>query len=811
MRTFLRYIVLFTVLYTLVSITMPVQTMSAQTSQPTCASSLAPTFQAATSEQPAHSVITCPFAGNNDDHIIVYDRGGDMRDTGDWRTATDFENDLWVFDAGGDGKANLIIDFHRDGTSLVGDLYDDRDGDANVEYQFEDGRPVITESRYWTVRVVAEDGWWEKDGKVNFNLDIFIDGMVFAMPILVPEIYEKVTKHDGTPDQIIIISDEQQDGYPDLEIRRILSADAYNVVKAIVMKDYGATPVRPQHLLPWPYLGSEHGLVRTPNSFPPPLQIRWNSSSIKFIGEFVASRVDNSRFIYSHTPFHKEDIINANFENPFDFYDLAGMHDGYPDLQIRFETYHAYDPTFQDGTSKLPSTMVRYSWDREHDHLWDYKVTLTGHYAVDAIVQYGDYKLRSVPHEDTPYWVMSRSWPTAHFVQSEQGYASSEGIYTWDTLRVRDGYLSGWETKPDLQEFENIEQGFRGEYTMNLNAQPYLYFSPIDRKLHLLNAQKGLWNIDGIREIRYSNLGGEYINEWLLFEGDEQIKSLRTIEDYIISTENNNVELINTAVEPAIFTTLPPRNASEWSNLDVQLTENERSFDPTDFGAMVAQFSGPTQRVSQASIKDFRLLADGFRFVLELEPDFRVDGDDLLGLAGRQPGRYIISYDGSLSVTPTSPMSLVVELPATTLPQLQRSALQLSLRNDGLEDAPSLALDIQAIAPDGQVTIIMTETVTLLAQSPRTLNIPWAPAQSGTWRLMPRLHYPSGEIAEFEASNITVLPAPSLEPDQLMAQTVSHGSLVSLMIVLLAFTGIAALVGWNAWGSRLEEQAQDDH
>ncbi len=139
----------------------------------------------------------CNYAGGQDT-VLVFDRDGDMDHSKEWKDSVDFEDDLWVFQPGGLEKAALIIDFHRDGGSLVADLYDDQDGNGTVGYKVEGGRPVITESQYPTVRVIAKDGWWTQGAKTNFNLDILIDGKVrgdFVSPPYIDQL-----KSDGGVD-----------------------------------------------------------------------------------------------------------------------------------------------------------------------------------------------------------------------------------------------------------------------------------------------------------------------------------------------------------------------------------------------------------------------------------------------------------------------------------------------------------------------------------------------------------------------------------------------------------------------------------
>src|SRR5688572_30797941 len=69
------------------------------------------------------------------DRVLVFDGGGDMLTTDDWRQATDFLNDIWVFDANADGSAQLIIQFVPTETGVEARLFDDANGDGTVSYQ----------------------------------------------------------------------------------------------------------------------------------------------------------------------------------------------------------------------------------------------------------------------------------------------------------------------------------------------------------------------------------------------------------------------------------------------------------------------------------------------------------------------------------------------------------------------------------------------------------------------------------------------------------------------------------------------------
>src|SRR5262245_26744913 len=58
--------------------------------------------------RPDLTIIDCAFATAHD-RIYVVDQGGDMRASTNWREATDFRNDVWLYDIGARGSVQLIV------------------------------------------------------------------------------------------------------------------------------------------------------------------------------------------------------------------------------------------------------------------------------------------------------------------------------------------------------------------------------------------------------------------------------------------------------------------------------------------------------------------------------------------------------------------------------------------------------------------------------------------------------------------------------------------------------------------------------
>ncbi len=734
--------------------------------------------------QPDLAIIKCPFAGDENDTVYVYDRAGDMQATGDWRTSTDFKDDLWVFDAGGDGTANLIIDFHQDGTALQADLYDDQDGDGKVSYTVTDGYPAPTESSYWTVRCIAEDGWWTEEGKVNFNLDILVDGRVRGDPgpievgkgriggYLPENILEKI-RSDGIVEYVTKIRDSDSDGHPDYDFRQsyLPIPDSWAVLRTSLMVnpfDDEAPPV--EKSIFWPYLGNVVNIHQSYNQSPPPVQVDWEYSKITNIAEFVASRAnDHNWFIYSLVRFG-DNREYANNENPFAFYDLAADKDGIPELQVRVAYFEPNDPMISWRGIRVPFETIRYSWDQDNDQTWDYKVNLTGQHAQDTVVRFPEFSVHTIPYDELPYWVTQHTWDAVTFVAWESNKAwTSEGIYagggSWDEIMYVLGLTEAAPTEV------TPPTGFREEVSIHFGMQPFLYFSPTDRKLHLLGAERGIWSIDSVHRMEYDDLNGDgFIDRWLYFANEDLKRLLVTTQEFLVYSDEHELILKQANVPPAPFQTLPPRDHQDWQRLGAQLESYQRDFAPDDFKAMVRQFSGPILRIEKANARDFRLTDEGFHFVLDLRPGFRIQSDlEIAGAADLRPGAYLFTCGSRLAIQELTPPSLNIEasdirLDPTEPHELDTVHLFAAVRNDGLEDAHDVAVSLHAVSASGSYEVITTTLASIWGNDQEEFMVTWVPNQPGRWEIGVEIDAstinPSGEHAIATAAvEVEVQPA----------------------------------------------------
>jgi 4-amino-4-deoxy-L-arabinose transferase-like glycosyltransferase len=623
------------------------------------------------------------------DRVVVYVKDRALNPHQPWHMNVAFEDEIWIFDADADGTANLIIDFYRTptmagpGSELIADFYDDQDGDAQVAYRLQQGWPLITESAFWTVQLRALDGWWVREGKLNFNLDIAVDGPVMAMASF--DRFLESLETDGDVDFHIKIRDLDNSGRGDYDFRwsetSLPETWGLRRVNLAVDESPADAPPLSAQFLPgqvfWPYLGTVYGPLRyadgtlilvpykdleerrygfiqgynqSGGGMMPPIQIGWQKAKIVFVAEFVPSRGgEHNWFIYAIPPYRPGLVAatapgavpyRADFENPFGFYDMAGDGDGIPELLVRVEGY-AEDDVYSPISGR-PFSSVRFSWDQDNDGAWEYTMNLHGmlDLATETIMV-DTIPIVSVPYAALPERVLSKTWDHITFISHMKGgFVGMEGIYIWGMpYTLRDEYFSGMLDEPPLDTFQQIPAGYRGEVALKPGLRARLYFSPIDCALHLVDAAFGIWNLNDHVQVLYENLDEDaYIDHWRYVRDGQVEQALYVAADYLVYRASDKIaikRLHNLTLErpPEI---VPPHNSATWSALAASLegypcaldmsTVEVSDADTYDFAAMFAQYGDPDWMVEGAGLRDLQYDPQSIRFVLDLLPDFHAHG-----------------------------------------------------------------------------------------------------------------------------------------------------------------------------------------
>ena len=725
-------------------------------------------------------LINTNFSSAGQDQITVFfDREAPYHEGNDqecWSDYVDFIDETWLYDAGADGTANLIIRFGTVGNAVSAELYDDQDGDNVVAYEVQNGRLVIQEllpkterPATWSVRMVAPAGWWvrqneENNRRANYNLNVYVNGNIEA--VFGTHQFSDLLKNDNEVDFEIQVRDIDDDGHPDYDLRflpqlsRLRGLGGFNTHLMMNLAD-NEEAIQPENF--WPYIGEAQELstnvIQQPNERRhPPILVDWQRSKIAAIHEMVASRAgENNCFFYSSMRPVPEAPSDLNFEAPFCFYDLAGDQDTVPELIIRNQYWVPNDPIFQLGQFPRPMAQVRYSWDHDNDGTLDYGIGLTGRKTIESIVPVLDYELKTVPYAEFPMWVTQERWDTAVFVAAERGYFSNEGIYEVDLpLDLVSEYLTGRTSIMPGAQIEDFMQDLispstidlRLERNLHFDQQPQLYLSPIDGQLHLLGADDGIWQLQDGGTIFYRNLDTDaYLDQWEYIDGQGNRQSLIQAASWLIQDDGAQIVLAKNPLEKSLLTFSPPRNPDEYHELrerlgasgqtNIQHTQDD--VQPADFISNAELFEHDAIRLAGARMRDFRMLDSGFRFILDATT---LDTADQPMLAGHElmQEEYVVSViDGQLEVRPYRPADLTFAPDNAHRTEewtaLQPKTITFIGANRGMEDLPTLTATLYAKDASGNELLVAQDQQPLYAEDSTNYRFTWTPPTAGKWVL----------------------------------------------------------------------------
>ncbi|UCC53452.1 MAG: hypothetical protein JSV68_05675, partial [Anaerolineaceae bacterium] len=98
-------------------------------------------------------------------------------------------------------------------------VFDTPPGDDHITLEFVNGLPVVPDGVHPVVTLTAPDGWWVRDGLVNYNINITVYGPIMSMWKSGGEtgwsgLLERVDENAH-----IIVRDPDGDGLPDWDWR----------------------------------------------------------------------------------------------------------------------------------------------------------------------------------------------------------------------------------------------------------------------------------------------------------------------------------------------------------------------------------------------------------------------------------------------------------------------------------------------------------------------------------------------------------------------------------------------------------------
>ncbi len=684
------------------------------------------------------------------DEVTVYADGGNFPNTGDSRTALNFDKSTWVFDARSEGRASLIVRFAQEDGKAVAYIWDDQDDDGAVSYVVQQRDVVITESPFWTVKVWADGDWFRPDGSLNANLHALQEGCGSCMTAgaRFPRAVENAMAIDGAPDLAFDLIDEDDDGIPEYSIRRIItpiSDTTYSLPFLLVQANEGKVPpAPPRRALFWPLLVDSvlpvtEGAANYFDVFPyVPVDL---NKADALLPELVGYPIEDGFHINSAMRVRTDDgPIYANFENPMAYYDLAADDDGAPEMHIRFEYAGADDPHLLRGQSDVPMMDVRYSWNQANGDglVWDHKIGLSGRYEIDETVTLGDLELLSVPWSEVPGWVTGRTWDMATFVVVEppERYVSSEGIYAWPiNVTATRPYFGG--LSPAGPTFTEIRAGLRGEFRES-SGPVRLYLDEIDGRMHLVGASGGTWNLGDDGEIRLVDRGdGGVIDGWQHWRFGLLVAQLYRVPGGMVYAGPDGTWFRSAALRAEPETFSPPGNHEEWVEVGRRL-DAAGSLPPPDLRAMFDRFSGDPQRLSARPLSNWAWTADGARFALDGADAATADALAALTRSDLEVGSLPVVV--SRTAFGWSAASGILRLPTVLIESEPSRASVLTPIHVEVEDSGTIGvgpavLDVLAVAPDGAETFVASRDIAFDENGRFTATTAWAPLDPGIWTL----------------------------------------------------------------------------
>lgn len=687
------------------------------------------------------------------DRVEIIDCNGNSK--------ADMEGDTWLFDAGADGSTELIIKFQSEmsietqfgtyrGTTAL--LYDDVDGDGDVDYRIQNGDVVVTESDSWSVAVVRREGSsWVTPSGVNYRYTLLTDREPLERQNRLDFGPETISQVNGSVNRVIESYDSDGNNLPNAQ----LSRSRYpNVVSRATAQIYhGSTPpITSDEYLYFPLLSKQEPEVEHFYDFRgPPISVDWEQARISDVRNLLSvDREDTERYNARNQDFQYNKSNKLYFEIPFNRYDLAADSDGYGELVVN----NNYEGVERMVPLQGPPIMnTRYSWDQTNDNRQDYRINYLSFYQYRQSVELQPLSIKSVPYDDYPEFITGKQHQGMVFVDANDasggGRSGSEGLYNGQNVAELRQSLSegGAESEPD--HFVPPVIGWRSEYATGESLSGQLYHSPIDGELHLKNADKGRWIIDGTPsdeadlnfdysaeaqrdgvhpdlEIRYSDQDDDgYMDTWSKYSNSELQSRLVYTSQYLVFYDAQAEELGVKQIEEPVSTWegQAPSTHAEWAELR-NVVSNEST--PSDLGAIYARYSGEAMAAENVDVNRIDPAREGVHISATLSADSRIagttaeqlpDSNDVIFVFNRE------SQNPSIQAATTSSISIANHsVSGGAVTPLETNRIEITVQNNGWQTAENVTV---AIAD--RTGLVANKTVSVTGKQVTTVHLQWWP------------------------------------------------------------------------------------
>jgi hypothetical protein len=741
---------------------------------------------------------------------------------------------LYYFPNKGQEQPALVVRLFKETGAVfsTADVFDAPPGNTHVPVEFINGYPALSNDLIATIHMIAYEGWWVRDGLINFNVDIQVYGPVMTMWASGDNSGWANLLVYGEPNAHIIVRDKNGDGLADWDWRTMLPEfPNRGDVRTTYAERKCASPQVVEGGIPasWPFVASssEYGYEQASGIFRPPIVVSWEDGRIRFFSEIVTLRNQNCSYgLHSIERILPNQINSPDFEAPFVFYDLSGKGIGYPNLILR--TGRLILNTDVNNLASEQLEVIRYTWSNKDfgDRSMDYKVEVLGFHPYEFVTSIADNLafIDAPPYELFPDWIITKNWPVVTFIDSEDiNYLTSEGIYEWAPGDLGSDFFLGIIDQGKVDLFGDIRTGLRGEYRLNTDQPIILYMSPVDNRLHLKWAEQGIWRLGDEHVLRVKNIDGdEYIDAWshelkplssdvLAEMSDDESESfileeLYVLDGYLLYANGVNLTMISSNSSPSIFETKPPIDHSTWQTHRTQLAPYESARkDPHNLRSWLDGSGQIEFQLDGAELTGYRYTPDGLRFEIELQPGFTQQGEDLLGVSGLMPGFYLVTYaQGVFQVESLTPPQLSLVLTSQRdeiFPGANLYQVNLTAANQGNQDSPELEVVLTSDCHDEPLEHLRA-MVSVPGMGQADWQVVWQPPLDLDCHLTAALYNPEkGLITQ------TLLDFPAAETSGSTALWVLNTSaqnylVLSALGILCLLGGLSGLVFWLSGWSR---------
>lgn len=673
----------------------------------------------------------------------------------------------------------------------------------------------------------AIGGWWIRHSITNYSLDIQVNGPISAM-WGATSTYLKETS--PTEPLVKIVTHANQQGLPVWDARWLLPAFPN---QGFIRFSYAQSECAgPRQILPspspaWPYVAYSGGILQGNGTFAPPIVVNWQASRIAFVSEIVPVRGQACSYdFYSKTPVKMGVINTPSFESPWGFYNLSHTATPYANLIVHTFSHYAGEPgvapptygALYGGTPSVPALEdIRYSWaDHPGNQALNFKVDLYGSFPYHQTVGLmgGKLRVKAPSYQSYPTWVMDKQWPVQVFVQAlPGGEVTSEGIYDWSASSVGLAYALGLTSHPKLGGFSDITTGYRGEYRVGSSRPVTLYVSPVDGRIHLLYAQRGLWVLANGTEMTEANLNrGPYVDQWTykvplyahspssLFRGREWVTGepvlphllgFQTITrldalpgGYYVLASSHGVTISRGPERLAAGTLKPPTNHATWKAFSTAARPWLTGKNPAQMASWLPAL-GTSSTLAGSRVVDLSATANTFRFALNIPAGAAPDAVPGLGRK-LGPGIWVLRWSGhTLTAVPGTAFSPNLSVHAIGLRQSAPGAVTVTAKNVG------------TLPWSGWVNLrwgghtVSHRWVAIAGQSSWTGVLRWTPPGSGTMLLGVQ----AGQKSVTVRTVIARWNRPS--PFHLIELSFSNGPVVGWSLTILLYGLLATAIIWT--------------